>query len=97
VAVGLGFRSARYNLNKSVPVSYSPGGPAVPVNPGTYTATANFAGDPDHLGSSAGPVTINITFGACSPSIGPSDMIVPPINSDGTSVYQRKGRSIEHP
>src|SRR5439155_766646 len=46
-------------LNQAVAVVYNPGGSTVPLNPGTYTATATFAGDADHLGSNAGPVTIN--------------------------------------
>jgi hypothetical protein len=81
------------SLNQSVPVSYNPGVSTVPVNPGTYTATATFAGDADHLGSNAGPVTINITFGVCSAGVGAGGVVLPPINSDGTSVYQRKGGS----
>ncbi len=80
-------------LNQSVPVSYNPGGLTAPVNPGTYAATATFSGDANHLNSSAGPVTINITFGVCSPAVGPGNVILPPINSDGSSVYQRKGGS----
>jgi hypothetical protein len=78
-------------LSQAVAVVYNPGGSTVPVNPGIYTATATFAGDADHTGSSAGPVTINITFGACSS--GQGGVILPPINSDGTSVYSRKGGS----
>jgi hypothetical protein len=78
-------------LNQSVPVTYTPGGGTAPVNPGTYAASATYSGDANHLGSSAGPVTISITFGACSAGAG--GMILPPINSDGTSVYQRKGGS----
>ena len=79
-------------LNHSVPVTYTPGGSTVPLNPGSYTAMATFAGDSDHFGSSSGTVTINITFNAsCSAGLG--DAILPPINSDGTSVYQRKGGS----
>jgi hypothetical protein len=79
-------------LSQSVPVTYSPGGSTTPVNPGSYTATANFAGDSDHVGSSAGPVTINIMFNtACT--AGPGDAILPPINNDGSSVYKRQGGS----
>ena len=78
-------------LNQSVPVTYTPGGGTAPVNPGAYAASATYSGDANHLGSSAGPVTINITFGACSSGAG--GVILPPINSDGTSVYNRKGGS----
>jgi hypothetical protein len=80
-------------LNQGVAVVYTPGGATVPVNPGTYSASATFAGDADHLGSSAGPVTITITFGTCNAGVGPGGVILPPINSDGTSVYSRKGGS----
>jgi hypothetical protein len=80
-------------LNQALPVVYVLGGSTVPLNPGTYTATATFAGDADHLGSTAGPVTITITYGACSAGVGPGGVILPPINSDGTSVYSRKGGS----
>jgi hypothetical protein len=80
-------------LNQGVAVMYTPGGATVPVNPGTYSASATFAGDADHLGSSAGPVTITITFGTCNAGVGPGSVILPPINSDGTSVYSRKGGS----
>src|SRR5256885_8756842 len=78
-------------LNQSVAVSYNPGGSTTQNNPGSYTATATHPGDANHLGSSAGPGTINITFGVCS--IGPGGVILPPINSDGTSVYKRQGGS----
>jgi hypothetical protein len=47
-------------LNQPLPVSYNPGGATVPVNAGVYTASTNFAGDANHLGSNAGPVTITI-------------------------------------
>ena len=59
--------------------------PTVPLNPGTYMAIVSFAGDADHLGSTAGPVTINITHGACSVGSGPRGVILPPINCDGSS------------
>jgi hypothetical protein len=38
-------------------------------------------------------VTITITYGVCSAGVGPGGVILPPINSDGTSVYSRKGGS----
>jgi len=80
-------------LNQSVAVTYNPGGSTAPFNPGTYTASASYAGDANHLGSGPVSSTINITFGACSSAIGPGGVILPPINSDGTSVYPRKGGS----
>src|SRR5439155_3089098 len=80
-------------LNQSVAVTYNPGGSTAPFNPGTYTASASYAGDANHLGSGPVSSTINITFGACSTAIGPGGVILPPINSDGTSVYPRKGGS----
>ena len=80
-------------LNQSVAVTYNPGGSTAPFNPGTYTASASYAGDANHLGSGPVSSTINISFGACSTAIGPGGVILPPINSDGTSVYPRKGGS----
>ena len=38
-------------------------------------------------------MTITITYGNCSTGVGPGGVILQPINSDGTSVYQRKGGS----
>jgi hypothetical protein len=38
-------------------------------------------------------VAINVAFGMCSASVGAGGVILPPINSDGTSVYNRKGGS----
>ena len=80
-------------LNQSVPVTYTAGGSSAPVNPGTYTANASYAGDQNHLPSNATPVTIAIIYGNCSAAIGPGQVILPPINSDGTSVYKRQGGS----
>jgi len=80
-------------LNQSVPITYAPGGSTTPLNPGSYSAIATYPGDGDHTGSSAGPVTIIITYGVCSAGVGPGGVILQPINSDGTSVYQRKGGS----
>jgi hypothetical protein len=80
-------------LNQPVPVTYNPGGSTTPFNPGSYAATASYEGDTNHFGSSAGPVTINITFGVCSSGVGPGGVVLPPLNSDGSSVYPRKGGS----
>ncbi len=62
------------------------------TNPGTYasdywffTGTANYNG----IGNTT--ITDSITYGACS--LGAGGVILPPINSDGTSVYNRKGGS----
>ena len=70
-----------------------PGTAAIPVNPGSYSvigvfssSTANYTG-----GNAAGAITLN--YGVCSAAIGPGSVILPPINSDGSSVYQRKGGS----
>ena len=53
-------------LNQSVPVTYTPGGSTVPVNAGTYTANASYAGDANHAGSSAAAASIII--GKASPT-----------------------------
>jgi hypothetical protein len=74
-------------LNQSLPVSYINN-----TNPGTATASASYAGDANHSVSS-GSKTFTIGFGVCSASVGSGGMILPPINSDGTSVYPRKGGS----
>jgi hypothetical protein len=62
------------------------------TNPGMAGASASYAGDSNHAGSS-NTGSFNITFGVCSASVGSGGVILPPINSDGTSVYQRKGGS----
>jgi MBG domain (YGX type) len=80
-------------LNQAVAVVYVPGSSTVPVNPGSYSASATYPGDTDHTGSTSATVTITITYGVCSAGSGPGGVILPPINSDGTSVYNRKGGS----
>jgi hypothetical protein len=72
--------------------STSPMNPA--VKPGTYginpdvttLVAANYAFTP-------GSGTLNINYGTCSTASGPGNVILPPINSNGTSVYNRKGGS----
>jgi MBG domain-containing protein len=61
------------------------------VLPGTYTVT------PGGLTSTNYAITfvngtLNITYGTCTGS-DPGSVILPPINSDGTSVYKRKAGS----
>jgi hypothetical protein len=74
-------------LNQSLAVTY-----ANNVNPGTANASAAFAGDANHLGNSSSN-TFAITYGLCNVSVGPGGVILQPINSDGTSVFSRKGGS----
>jgi hypothetical protein len=64
----------------------------VPANPGTYSIT------PSGLTSSNYAITFvpgNYTLGyaACNAIVGSGGVILQPINSDGTSVYQRKSGS----
>jgi hypothetical protein len=67
---------------------------SVGPNPGTYTITPvvsgtglnNFA-----ITSVDGSYTIN--YGICSAAVGPGGVILPPININGSSVYNRKGGS----
>jgi hypothetical protein len=70
-----------------------PGTTAVPVNPGSYTVGAEFTSGNPNYGNTSGSATITIGYGICSASVGAGGVILPPINSDGTSVYQRKGGS----
>src|SRR5207237_1861752 len=75
--------------------SYTPASGTV-LNPGaSQVLTVNFTPADTANYNNAGPktVAINVGFGMCSGSIGPGGVILPPINSDGTSVYPRKGGS----
>jgi len=71
---------------------YTPGGNAVPTLPGSYSALGTFtSGSPNYVSGGSGTAAVNIGYGVCS--AGPGGVILPPINSDGSSVYQRKGGS----
>jgi YDG domain/Kelch motif/Galactose oxidase, central domain len=71
---------------------YTPGGNAVPTLPGLYSALGTFtSASPNYVSGGTGTGTVNIGYGVCS--AGPGGVILPPINSDGSSVYQRKGGS----
>jgi len=62
------------------------------TNPGDYASDAwTFTDITGNYMNASGGVHDAITFGVCS--VGPGGVILPPINSDGTSVYQRKGSS----
>jgi hypothetical protein len=74
-------------LNQSLNVTYLSN-----ANPGTATANASYSGDANHQASS-GTKTFAITYGLCSPAVGAGGVILQPINSDGTSVFARKGGS----
>jgi hypothetical protein len=80
-------------LNQPITVTYNPGGSTLPLYPATYTASAMYPGDSNHSPSAQVSSTINIIYGTCSAAIGPGNIILPPINSDGSSVYNRKGGS----
>src|SRR5205814_736081 len=66
--------------------------PTAPTNPGSYSASASFAGDANHNPSSD-TKSFSIGYGLCGAGYGPGGVILQPINSDGTSVYQRKSGS----
>jgi hypothetical protein len=85
--------------NSSVPGAVSnivTGGGATQTMPGTYAVTANFVPNDTAnyntvVGVSAGNFVIG--YGTCSASYGQGGVILPPINSNGTSVFNRKGGS----
>ena len=63
----------------------------MPVNPGTYGVSAVFTSTNPNYANAVGSGSIVITFGTCSTGAG--GVILPPINSDGSSVYNKKGGS----
>ena len=63
-------------------------------NPGDYlTDPWTFTDVTGNYNNASGTVHDGIGYGMCSASVGPGGVILPPINSDGTSVYNRKGGS----
>jgi hypothetical protein len=86
-------------LNQALPITYSgisgtvyAASTTAPMNPGNYSATASYAESANYLGSTD-TKTFTIEYGSCNSSVGAGQVILPPINSDGTSVYNRKGSS----
>jgi hypothetical protein len=67
------------------------------INPGTYVITAASgtlsAANYDFPPGAFTDGTLTISYGVCSATTGPGNVILPPINIDGTSVYNRKGGS----
>jgi hypothetical protein len=63
------------------------------INPGFYPSGvgASFAGDSSYSPSS-GTASLTVTYGTCI-GTDPGGVILPPINSDGSSVYKRQGGS----
>jgi len=63
------------------------------ILPGTYPTGvgASFAGDSSYSPSS-GTASLTVTYGTCI-GTDPGSVILPPINSDGSSVYKRQGGS----
>ncbi len=72
--------------------SYTPGGLNAPVNPGTYAVVATYSGSANYAATTT-TAEIQIGYGTCSAAVGSGKVILQPINSDGTSVYNRKGGS----
>jgi len=63
------------------------------TNPGTYTGDSwSFTGAGNYNNTN-GTVTDQIGYGACSAAVGPGGVILAPVNSDGSSVFNRKGGS----
>jgi hypothetical protein len=74
-------------LNQSLTVSHSNN-----TNPGTATASASYAGDDNHTGSSDSKnFSILYSTGICLGA--PGHQILQPINTDGTSVF-KKGSTV---
>jgi len=94
IIYGTALSETQLNASASVPGSlvYTPAAGTL-LNPSTgQPLTVNFTPtDTNNYNSVSKTVYINIGYGICS--VGPGDVILPPINSDGTSVYQRKGGS----
>ncbi|HXT23717.1 MAG TPA: kelch repeat-containing protein [Candidatus Eisenbacteria bacterium] len=70
-----------------------PGTAAIPVNPGSYSVIGVFSSSTANYTSGSAAAAITLNYGVCSAAIGPGSVILPPINSDGSSVYPRKGGS----
>ena len=68
--------------------------PSPAVNPGTYVIVPSTGGlTAANYTFSFVNGTLNIGFGTCSAASGVGNVVLPPINSDGSSVYNRKGGS----
>jgi hypothetical protein len=64
------------------------------TNPGDYMSDAwTFTDVTGNYNNTNATVHDSITFGVCSTAVGAGGVILPPINSDGSSVYPRKGGS----
>jgi hypothetical protein len=64
------------------------------TNPGTYASDSwSFAGTANYNDIVSTTIKDTISYGSCGAGYGPGGVIMQPINSDGTSVYPRKGGS----
>jgi Galactose oxidase, central domain len=76
-------------LNHALAVTY-----ANNINPGpAASASAAYAGDANHNGSNDSK-NFAIGYADCSAAYGPGNVILPPINNDGSSVFNKKGSTI---